>query len=159
MAASPRPLAPVVATEIALVLLVLFGDIGFDRPGRFGLAFDHLLLFAAAFVVVWTIGTWRAVRLRRWPAVALQISLPFCACAGLAYVQAPPEVPRFRAEEHQHLVGRNELDVQAELGDAAGATLFILEQDGAADLRELQLAGMTVRYSAGKVAAVEPNER
>lgn len=33
--------------QVLAVLVVVFGDIGFDRPGRFGLDFGHLVLFIA----------------------------------------------------------------------------------------------------------------
>jgi hypothetical protein len=40
----------VLAIQVAGIGIVLFGDIGFDKPGRFGLDFGHLLLIAAAEV-------------------------------------------------------------------------------------------------------------
>jgi hypothetical protein len=153
-----KPVAPFLVSEIALVLVLLLGDIGFDRPGRFGLDFGHLLLIAAAFAVLWSIGTWRAVRLELWPVLCLQILIPLAALAGLMRL-GTADVQRFRAEDYQHLVGDDEHEVQAELGDVPGATTFTLERDGAVEHRELQLNGMTVRYSGGKVVAVEPNER
>ena len=33
--------------QVLAALVVVFGDIGFDRPGRFGLDFGHLVLFIA----------------------------------------------------------------------------------------------------------------
>ena len=33
--------------QVLAVLVVVFGDIGFDRPGRFGLDFGHLVFFLA----------------------------------------------------------------------------------------------------------------
>jgi hypothetical protein len=35
-----------VAAQLLSVLVVAFGDIGFDRPGRYGLAFDDLVRLA-----------------------------------------------------------------------------------------------------------------
>lgn len=51
-----------------LVILVLyFGDIGFDKPGKFGLAFDHFLilmlmqgcLFITAIVTIFCGKQWK----------------------------------------------------------------------------------------------------
>ena len=33
-------------------LIAMFGDIGFDHPGKYGLSFDHLIYLAIAYVVL-----------------------------------------------------------------------------------------------------------
>ncbi len=67
-----------------LVILVLyFGDIGFDKPGRFGLAFDHFLilmfiqvcLFIAAIVVIF--------RKKQWQFFGAQILLLVVTAMGV----------------------------------------------------------------------------
>ncbi len=67
-----------------LVILVLyFGDIGFDKPGRFGLAFDHFLilmfiqicLFVAAIVVI--------IRNKQWKFFGAQILLLVVTAMGV----------------------------------------------------------------------------
>lgn len=48
-----------ISTQLVVCLVLLFGDIGFDKRGRFGLDFDHLvfigvfqlLLFVTGFVI------------------------------------------------------------------------------------------------------------
>ena len=47
-------------------LVLIFGDFGFDRGGRFGLAFGHLLLVGLAGVLTTTIGVGTASGYRRW---------------------------------------------------------------------------------------------
>lgn len=160
MQPGPKALPWILAAEVVLALVVLFGDIGFDHPGRFGLDFGHALLILALFLILWSLGLWKAARARSWALLGAQLVLPIAAALALALQGRPAAIPRLRAEDYQHLVGRDEPEVQAELGDVPGATLFTLEHDGAVDRRELQLAGMTVRYSPeGRVVAVEANGR
>jgi len=35
--------------QILAALVIAFGDIGFDHPGRFGLSFDHFVAFSVIF--------------------------------------------------------------------------------------------------------------
>ena len=42
--------------QVLAVLVVVFGDIGFDRPGRFGLDFGHLVFFLAPVWCVAALG-------------------------------------------------------------------------------------------------------
>lgn len=67
------------AIEAALLLVVVFGDVGFDKPGRFGLDFGTALFLGAAFVAAWSYGVWCSVRRRAWPALALHLALPVLA--------------------------------------------------------------------------------
>lgn len=53
--------------QCLIILVLYFGDIGFDKPGRFGLAFDHLLilmfmqscLFVTAIVIIFRRKQWK----------------------------------------------------------------------------------------------------
>lgn len=42
--------------QVLAVLVVVFGDFGFDRPGRFGLDFGHLVFFLAPVWCVVALG-------------------------------------------------------------------------------------------------------
>lgn len=147
------------ALQVALALVFVFGDIGFDHPGRFGLDFGHLVAIGLVFAVAWGIGVWRAVRTKAWSALTVQLLLPLLALPAGLIVAMPGPDPRFQSASYQHLVGKSEAEVEAEIGRPRGATLVTLEQDGVAVSRELVLVGMTIRYSqAGTVVAVEANE-
>ncbi len=65
--------------QLLLVLGFAFGDIGFDRPGRYGLDFGHGLLILGLFVVLWIWGTVAAMRRKTRPWVAVQTLLPVFA--------------------------------------------------------------------------------
>jgi hypothetical protein len=45
-----------VAIQWCLFFVIVFGDIGFDHPGRFGLSFHHFILFCAAYVGLFGVG-------------------------------------------------------------------------------------------------------
>jgi len=53
--------------QCLVVLVLYFGDIGFDKPGKFGLAFEHLLilmlmqgcLFVAAVIIIFRRKQWK----------------------------------------------------------------------------------------------------
>lgn len=45
-----------IAAQVLIVAIVVFGDIGFDHPGRFGLDFGHLLLLGVLWLVTTVLG-------------------------------------------------------------------------------------------------------
>ncbi len=59
-----------IAVQLLAVAVMAFGDIGFNRPGRFGLNLDHWILLAllwllslgAGFAIAW--GVWRLLVLQ-----------------------------------------------------------------------------------------------
>jgi hypothetical protein len=58
------------------VAIVLFGDVGFDKPGRFGLDFGHLLLIAAAEVALFiALVVFSIVKKKWWPGVSSLVIL------------------------------------------------------------------------------------
>ena len=68
--------------QLLAALVVVFGDIGFDRPGRFGLDFGHLVYFLAP---VWCVATLGGLVLslragRRWLLIqVLLLAMPLVA--------------------------------------------------------------------------------
>ena len=68
--------------QVLAALVVVFGDIGFDRPGRFGLDFGHLVYFLAP---VWCVATLGGLVLslragRRWLLIqVLLLAMPLVA--------------------------------------------------------------------------------
>ena len=76
--------------QVLAVSVIIFGDIGFDRPGRFGLTFGHLLAllglwFAATFAGFWL--SWS----RKWYSLFWLQCLVFSllVCGGLATMYRP----------------------------------------------------------------------
>ena len=63
------------------VLVVMFGDIGFDKPGRFGLDFGDLLLIGCLWLVASITGLVTAGWMRRGGLVGLQLAAAAVAIA------------------------------------------------------------------------------
>jgi len=74
--------------QAALVGVLVFGDIGFDHPGRFGLAFGTLIICGLALTLSSLIGTYRNARRAAWSAALVQFSLPFVAFAGMLVMES-----------------------------------------------------------------------
>ena len=53
------------AVQVVAFLVLVFVDIGFDRPGRFGLDFGHLLLLAVIWFVASCVGLFAAFKGRQ----------------------------------------------------------------------------------------------
>ncbi len=66
-----------------IVIVLLFGDIGFDRAGRFGLDFGHLLLLLVvdAVLIAWTVTI--AVRTRSWLYAGVRVLLLLAVAASV----------------------------------------------------------------------------
>ena len=69
--------------QCLIVLVLFFGDIGFDRPGRFGLDFGHflilLLLFTSLFVAAMII----MARMKQWKYLTAQLLLLVATAAAV----------------------------------------------------------------------------
>ena len=61
----PVPAAAVAALLVAQLVLI-FGDFGFDHPGRFGLDFGHLLGVGIIGLFAAVVGGGAAISSRRW---------------------------------------------------------------------------------------------
>ena len=63
-----------------IIIILLFGDVGFDRPGRFGLDFGHLLLLMLGYsiLILWAMSI--AFRARSWLYAGVQM-LPLAVAA------------------------------------------------------------------------------
>lgn len=97
-----------------IVFVLLFGDIGFDKPGGFGLDFDSMVRLLAFYAVCLIAGLILAVRRKHWRLVAGQLLLPIAAYAG-AYYHATARGPKLFPHEQQHLVGMTKAEVAAKL--------------------------------------------
>ncbi len=57
--------------QVLGIAVVVFGDVGFDKPGRFGLDFGHLLLIAAAeAALLIALAVFSIVNKKWWPGVS-----------------------------------------------------------------------------------------
>jgi hypothetical protein len=141
---------PIVLQWLLLMILV-FGDIGFDHPGRFGLDFGHFILFVFLYVVALVAGIVLAIWSRAWGSLLAQILVPLAV-----FIQQSWPPPRFDAAQHQNLVGKTEPEVEEILHHARHLTSRQSNESGE-ERAYVGYRGMTVIYSRdGHVVTVKP---
>lgn len=69
-----RVLQICIANQPALLLVLMFGDIGFDKPGRFGLDFDDFLVITSCYGIAVLIGLPLSIGAKLWPLTLLQLA-------------------------------------------------------------------------------------
>ena len=65
------------------VLVLYFGDIGFDKPGRYGLDFEHFLLLMLLQIGLFAAAAIMIVRSRQWNYFSVQLVLLVVTAAGI----------------------------------------------------------------------------
>lgn len=135
--------------------VLMFGDIGFDHPGKYGLDFIHGILIVGVYAALLISGVALAIVRRRWVALAIQ-AVPIVGY--LAYVSAP--LPTYHASEYTSLVGRSRQDVERKLGHPRGELRGALSDERHKDVEFVSLRGMTIFIGRDDVVvSVEPNDR
>jgi hypothetical protein len=145
-----------IAIECLVLAVFLFGDIGFDHPGRFGLDFDDAIMLAVLYCGVLLGGVIYTARNRRWWAIALQLVIPV---VFYLYVSAPPRVgPPLNPANYQHLVGKTKSEVEEALTGTRRITSgFLHDEKGEREFESYN--GMRIFYSMdGHVLSVETPE-
>lgn len=141
------------AIECLLLAILVFGDVGFDRPGRYGLDFGDAILLVALYSGALICGVTYAVRRKQWRIAALQLAIPFVVYFVINVV------PRMReplhAADYQHLVGKSRAEVRESLGGRRSRTSGAMS--GSEGEREFEnYDGMSIYYSKdGRVLSVE----
>ena len=73
--------------QVLGVAVVVFGDVGFDKPGRFGLDFGHLLLLAAAeAALLIALAVLSIVNKKWWPGVSSLIIVGIGATLAFTFL-------------------------------------------------------------------------
>ncbi len=102
---TPRVL---LSAQALLLCIVLFGDIGFDRPGRFGLHFSHLIIIVLVYLCTLITGCVYAVKRGKRALVVAQALLPIVA---LLYSLRP--LPSYDSADYQYLVSTPMDEIEA----------------------------------------------
>ena len=92
----------------------MFGDIGFDHPGRFGLDFDDAIRLIAIYCAAILCGIVFAGLRKRWISALMQLAIP--SLIGLISFLLHSGGPTIRAADHLDLMGKTKAEVHAELG-------------------------------------------
>jgi hypothetical protein len=107
-----------IAVQFLCMLVLIFGDIGFDKPGRYGLHATHtlalLVVIGFAFFVI-ALNEWLH---GRWKIIVAELIAPFAIfAAGMIYSKIHSEMTRLEAKDYQHLVGKTQQQVHQVLID------------------------------------------
>lgn len=141
--------------EASLIAILCFGDIGFDKPGKYGLDFDAGIFLVICYVVTLALGVGFAVKRRRFWLIGLQF-LPICGfCVSLLLPDR-----HYDAARYQYLIGKSDKEFRRELGSDIRSTEFLNNSSGKRDGERVYLNGISVLISPdGIVLRVEANNR
>ena len=83
-----RAVISILIFQVLGVLIILFGDIGFDFPGKFGLDFGHLLLIllfeGGSVIFLFCL----SMNMKTWPPFLLSISIIVIGAFCLLYSES-----------------------------------------------------------------------
>ena len=86
--------------QVIVIGVFRFGDVGFDKPGRYGLAFEHAIALAVIYLVSLAFGAYLAYTRRDLYAGILQLCL-LLGYLPFAYYKSVHEPVAPASEEHQ----------------------------------------------------------
>ena len=134
------------ACQVVLCALFLFGDIGFDKAGRYGLDFDAGIIILGIYAIVILVGLILASLKKRWVLVCFQLA-PILFSLGYVYF---PE-SKYDAGKYQYLVGKTRVEVQKTIGHPRGFGTGSDNTKGA-NLDFIEVHGMIIYFSKQDVA-------
>jgi hypothetical protein len=141
-------LAALILFQCFLICVLLFGDIGFDHPGKYGLDIEDYYRILGAYYIAWANGVGLAVALKEWRLLELQLAIPFVTGIGVRLHEAWRSRP-IDAGDYQHLIGITTAEVRAELGNRS----CYYSHTGGKDHEWYN--GMELIYNRGRVEVVE----
>ncbi len=131
--------------------LFLFGDIGFDKPGKYGLDFSALVVVGVVYVIALLSGIVVGFLKKRWFILGSQF-LPILV--ALLYIYLPYRT--YDPAGYQDLVGKPKAEVEKRIGHPRGALTGFVSDDRHKDEEFIALRGMTIYISRdGVVVSVE----
>lgn len=81
-----KSVVSIVAFQLLGLAVLLFGDVGFDKAGRFGLDFRHFLLIAAAEIIAFIAAIWLSVVRKSWVPVSMSACILFVGVLVVAAI-------------------------------------------------------------------------
>jgi hypothetical protein len=142
-----------ITMQFLAVAVLLFGSIGFDHPGPYGLDFEDGILIVAVYVVALGFGVIVCIGVRKWIPLFVQAVVPMLFTYSIF---APTPNPKLAVNAYQHLVGKSKDDVHEELQ----AFRRWRSGFGGSDFLEFEsYNGIDIYYSqAGRVVQVTAND-
>lgn len=137
--------------QLLLLGVFIFGDIGFDHPGRYGLDYDDLVKLVVFYVACLLAGVLYAAFRRQWKIFFLQLATPLLL--GLLMVVAPSFRPPLDAADYQHLIGKSHAEVREAIGSRRPRTSgFMSDENGEYEFENYD--GMSIYYTPSRDARV-----
>lgn len=141
--------------QAGLAVVLCFGDIGFDHPGRYGLDYGDGFWLLVFYAVTLLLGLVVAIKLKRYWWLGVQ----FLPILFVTFDSVRP-APRFDASHYQYLVGKPKADLVRAIGSPRGAVTGFQGGRGLPDEEFISLRGMKVFISSnGTVLRIESNNR
>ncbi|BBO35368.1 hypothetical protein [Lacipirellula parvula] len=100
--------------QLLLLGVLLFGDIGFDHPGKYGLDYDDLLKLLFFYVACLFVGVLYAAFRRQWKLLLAQLATPVSLWFVIFVV--PELMPPLDPADYQHLVGKTRSEARETFG-------------------------------------------
>jgi len=135
--------------QLVSLVVLIFGDIGFDHPGRFGLSYEHGLFLSLVYGGALLAGLGLSFKRKKWFLFAPQLLIP----ASMIAVSFWP-APALNANDYGHLLGKTRETVEQELG--VRGTITGLMQDDRGEFEFVSYNGFTVYYQDGVVDRITP---
>jgi hypothetical protein len=100
--------------QLLLLGVLLFGDIGFDHPGKYGLDYDDLINLLFFYMACLLVGLVYAAFRRQWKLLFIQLATP--VLLWFVIFIAPQLLPPLDPADYQHLVGKTRSEVREAIG-------------------------------------------
>ena len=143
----------VFVAQLLLLGVLIFGDIGFDHPGKYGLDFEDFIALVVFYVACLLGGVIYAAFRRRWRMLFLQLGTP--ALLWFLIVFAPRFRPPLDAADYQHLVGKSRAEVQEAIGSGRlRASGLAYGEEGSSEFEHYD--GMSIYYAPSRTPIRNP---
>ncbi len=145
--------------QMGLAGAIVFGDVGFDKPGKYGLDSGDAIWMLAAYGAALLLGVGVAIRRKQGWGLAVQL-MPVLVWLGYRQLLLRGVFDsKYDASEYQYLVGMSKEDLVRVIG-APRNRVSVITYEAGAEVEYLSLRGMRVVMSVeGVVLRVEPNNR
>ena len=100
--------------QLLLLGVLIFGDIGFDHPGKYGLDYDDLINLLFFYMACLLAGVVYAAFRRQWKLLFIQLATP--VLLWFVIFIAPGLLPPLDPADYQHLVGKTRSEVRDAIG-------------------------------------------
>ena len=131
--------------------LALFGDIGFDKPGKYGMDYSALVVIGWVYAIALISGLVVGFMKKLW-LVSMSQFLPIVYVLGYIYLP----YPSFSASKYQDLVGKPKAEVVRRIGHPRGMVTGAEWSDRGKNVEFINVRCMVIYISSnGVVLSVE----